>query len=92
MAKGSDIVQTEIQSYLLVLLIVSTFVTSYNGEQVPVAIVRRISGDIIYFGYNSSDSELYFVSCSDSEKTYLITERQCVTNEELFNGSWMILR
>ena len=48
---------------------------------VPVTVIRRFSGDIIQ--YTASDSH---ISCRDANATFLVSDRRCIKNQQLFDG------
>ena len=52
-----------------------------DGRNVTVAVTRRIDSDLYYL-----IGEHYHVTCSVEEKTYMVEEKQCVKNENLFKG------
>ena len=68
------------------IILVSALSSVALGEEensVLHSVNRRLSGDIIYTLPNST---VHF-SCSDGDNvTFLVSERRCVNNEELFNG------
>ena len=71
------------------LLLVLVFLSSslaHSEENVdpsiPVAVHRRQSSDL-YFYNNGSDHEV----CDSANVTYLVIERRCVRNEDLFSGN-----
>ena len=87
MAMSRDSIYKELQlscCWLVPLLFLSRFVTS--NEQVPVAVSRRSTGDIVFFNSSESDMPLGYMTCSNDRDTYLVSERQCVMKEELHNG------
>ena len=47
---------------------------------VPEAVSRRLSGDFAFFGSG------HIVCSLGYNLTYLVEDRQCVSNEELFDG------
>ena len=51
-------------------------------------VVRRFSGDIAYYYYNSSSGFWFHLTCiNNNYSTFLVNDRRCITNEELFNGN-----
>ena len=76
--------------WLVPLLFLSRFVTSNDSEQVPVAVSRRSTGDIVFFNSSESDMPLGSMTCSNDNATYLVSERQCVMKEELHNGIYCV--
>ena len=48
-----------------------------DEKTIPVGVTRRPSGDIVFFDYKE-----HFVC----RATYLVEERQCVSDQELLNG------
>ena len=92
MAKSRYLVYKELQLpcyWLVPLLFLSRFVTS--NEQVPVAVSRRSTGDIVFFNSSESNMTLRSITCPNDRDTYLVCERQCVMNEELFDGNNIML-
>ena len=47
----------------------------------PVIVNRRLSGDIIQ--YTASNSH---ISCDDINATFLVSDRRCIKNQQLFDG------
>ena len=70
-------------STVLVILVDLSLIVSLYGE-VPYLVSRRVSGDIIVCNATT------FEACVDGN-TFLVSERQCVSNEELFNGITSII-
>ena len=65
--------------------VLATHITTISDVDVPVRVNRRISGDIYYSNNNS-------LACNDDDNiTFLVSERRCVKNEELFNGNLVFL-
>ena len=68
----------------LVWLLIIVFVQKSlqkDEETTPVGVMRRPSGDIVFFdNYNEHSA------CSVTYTTYLIEERQCVSDQNLLNG------
>ena len=83
MAKYKDVVHDSLQYMLVIVYCVSNIVTSQEEADFPVAISRRSSGDIVFFNSNKS----YYL-CPSDNTTYLVNERRCVDNEDLFNGKF----
>ena len=54
-----------------------------SDDSVPVAVTRRLNGDIAYV---SSTSHF---SCDKLNLTFLISDRKCVENQELINGNYV---
>ena len=68
--------------YLLTAILVGlSTLAAIDDKAVPQVAVRRFSGDIIEFNFNSS---IVHYRCYG---TFLVNERRCVNNEELINGS-----
>ena len=77
MMKGADLV--------LLVVVTSELVTS--EELIPVSVTRRLGGDSFHV-LNSSDPLL----CGDDNNlTYLVHERRCVKNQELFSGNYITI-
>ena len=73
------------KSVLLVALLycVTVFASLIGDANVPVTVNRRLNGDI-YTNFNSTDSS----ACHDDNNlTFLVNERKCVNNQELFKGN-----
>ena len=51
-----------------------------DEETAPVGVTRRLSGDIVFSNYNMHSA------CSVTYTTYLVEERQCVSDQDLLNG------
>ena len=47
---------------------------------VPVTVIRRFSGDIIQYTAYSH------ISCGDVNATFLVSDRRCIKNQQLFDG------
>ena len=77
---------------LLISALVIAFVQQSlqdNENAIPVVIRRRLSGDIHFSDYPDK-----FSTCSDSKNsnfTYLVEERLCVTSSDLQNSNNIIL-
>ena len=69
---------------LCLLILVSLLSLAALKEQILQSVSRRLSGDsYTVSAHNSSDHLI----CHDGNNlTFLISERRCVKNEELFNG------
>ena len=63
-----------------VYMSVHTIAVSDTEFEIVERVSRRQSGDIYYF-INSS------VNCGNENSTYLISENQCVKDQELFRGN-----
>ena len=60
----------------------ATHITTISDVDVPVRVGRRISGDIYYVTSSS------YSICHDNDNvTFLVSERRCVKNQDLFNGN-----
>ena len=72
------------KGFVLVLLTVylSLLAASDLDEQVPVVVNRRIAFDT-YRCFNTSG---IMICPSDTNTTYLVSERRCVKDQELFSG------
>ena len=68
-------------AYLLILVRLSSFV-ALDGTVLSVS--RRLTGDTYTLTHNNSHIQII---CLDSNLTFLVSERRCVENEELFNGN-----
>lgn len=70
---------------ILISIIVSTSLllktTTEAGASIPVKLHRRQKSDI-YTTFNSSSGE----HCGSINTTYLVSQKECVKNEELFRG------
>ena len=70
---------------ILISVIVSTSLllqtTTEAGASIPVKLHRRQKSDI-YTTLNSSSGE----HCGSINTTYLVGQKECVKNEELFRG------
>ena len=66
--------------YLLTLVGLSSLISITDG--VVELVTRRLTGDTYTLTQNNSK----VILCSDN-LTFLVNERRCVRNEELFNGS-----
>ena len=82
MAKGIKLVHTGLKPLLVILVGLSKPVTCEEG--IPVSVHRRQGGDSFHI-LNSSEQ---FVCHDDNDLTYLVHERRCVKNQELFNGNY----
>ena len=82
MAKGIKLVHTGLKSLLVILVGLSKIVTGEEG--VPMSVSRRRGGDSFHI-LNSSEQ---FLCRDDNDLTYLVHERRCVKNQELFNGNY----
>ena len=74
------------KSVLFVVILFCAFASLINigDTNIPVTVNRRLNGDI-YTNFNSTDSS----ACSDDNNlTFLVSERRCVNNQELFNGNY----
>ena len=83
MAKGINLklVHRELNLLLVTLAVgLSTFVTCEEG--IPVSVYRRLSGDTYWYLNSSRHS----VCHDDNNLTYLVNERTCVKNQELFSS------
>ena len=65
---------------LMVAIIILQSVDCVSEEDIPELVNRRPSGDI-YFSYSSGS----FFTCAEGN-TYLVDERQCVSQQQLLNG------
>jgi hypothetical protein len=64
--------------------VISRVVCSASDEMVPVRRVqRRLRGDVYFYESELVTHEL----CDNENRTYLVDERQCVSNIELINGN-----
>ena len=68
--------------YILTLVGLSSLVSITDGVTVVELVTRRLTGDTYTITQNNSN----LILCSYS-LTFLVNERRCVRNEELFNGS-----
>ena len=74
---------------LLLLAVVFVCSQSVQSEEdvdpsIPLSVTRRLSSDLFYF-YNSTRG----VICDNDDYinvTYLVSERRCISNEDLFTG------
>ena len=82
MAKYRDVVHDGLEYLLVIVYCVSKIVTSQEVADLPVEVSRRSSEDIVYFNSNAS------YRCPSDNITYLVNERRCVDNEDLFNGKF----
>ena len=57
-------------------------VSDGNVTTAPVRVTRRLTGDIYYVSLSS-----YYICHDDDNFTFLVSERRCVKNQELFNDS-----
>ena len=69
------------KSVLLRAFLFCVLVSYITAVGVPVSVIRRVTGDIYYV-----TSSNYFI-CHDDDVTFLVSERRCVRNQELFNGN-----
>lgn len=77
-----------VQRRLCIVVVVTLFCTLVCIEvAVPVKVIRRPCGDIVRFSNSSRD-----VICKADMKltTYLVDEKRCVNNQDLYNGSYII--
>ena len=73
-------------SILCVLLLVCIVCRVVCGEvPVPLGIQRRLGGDIVYF-----ESTPHEPCNENNNKTYIVDERRCESDDELLNGMNMI--
>ena len=80
--KDIDMVYRELKLLLVTLVVgLSEFVICEEG--IPVSVHRRLGGDT-YWYLNSSDP---FLCRDDKNLTYLVNERRCMKNQELFTDS-----
>lgn len=70
---------------VLFYALASPIITISNVD-VPIRVRRRIGGDIYYF----TSSNNSFTICHDDNITFLVSERRCVKNQELFDGNYYI--
>ena len=58
-------------------------------ENTAIWVSRRYSLDL-YFSRESGKPQLSvsFEVCYDNRPTYMVEERQCVRNEDFFDGNW----
>ena len=72
----------------LVLVLIVIYSMNCYGEgdinNVPTWVTRRMSADIYYQRGNKSHSV-----CNDST-TFMVEERKCMKNEEIFNGKYIL--
>ena len=73
-------------AYLVILVRLSSLVALKDG--VVLSATRRLTGDTYTVAHSNSHVQRI---CHDSNLTFLVNERRCVENEELFNGSIKLL-
>ena len=71
--------------FLLVVVIVCSSAQDFSPS-IPVFVSRRPSSDV-YFYYNDSSRGHFCDNENYIDVTYLVSERRCVTNEDLFSGN-----
>ena len=70
--------------FIVILFCALKFTSLIGDTNVPVTVNRRLNGDIYYTNFNSTDPS----ACSDDNNlTFLVSERRCVKNQELFDGN-----
>ena len=71
---------------ILVSALISV-VLSEDEKSIVYSVSRRLSGDI-YNTITVSNSTVHFVCSNDGmgNLTFLVSEKRCINNEELFNG------
>ena len=66
--------------WLLILVFVQKSLQHYDERTTPVEVNRRLTGDIEYLDHK-------FNGCNDGTNvTYLVEERQCVSDQDLLKG------
>ena len=81
MARIIDFFDRELKLVLLMMIASQSVISE---EVIPVSVTRRLYGDA-YRYLNSSDH--HHEVCHDGNNlTYLVNERRCVKNQELFSG------
>ena len=70
-------------TYLFILVRLSSFVALKDG--IVLSVSRRLTGDTYTTTHNNSYVQRICRDI-DSNLTFLVNERRCVENEELFNG------
>ena len=72
---------------LLLLVVVFAFLSSVQSgdSSVLVSVSRRQSTDVYY--YNDSTHGTICDNDNHIDVTYLVSERRCIANEDLFSGN-----
>ena len=74
---------------LVALIILLHSIKCYYGhvENATIWVSRRYSLDF-YSREPGKSSIRYYTRCDDNRPTYMVEERQCVKNEDLFDGKF----
>ena len=67
---------------IILVSVLSSVVLSEEEKSMVQSVNRRLSGDI----YNVFNSTVHFACSDGGNLTFLVSEKRCVNNEELFNG------
>ena len=79
-----ELIEDKMDTTWLIIELTLVIIAECNQDGIPVTVSRRSSGDS-YVTNNSSDSDSEGL-CSVHDGTYLVSERQCVNNQELLSG------
>ena len=75
-----------IMHMILVLISLLDLNALKNETLLVVFVRRRSSGDL----YSYSNSRSYRGACHNSTKSFLVSEKRCISNEELISGNTIL--
>lgn len=75
--------ERELRVELLVIMTLVYVLDILNGSEIPEVVSRRDSGDT--YQLSISIEERMVICNEDNNLTYLVSEQQCVRNQELLN-------
>ena len=71
------------QQIKVTLLVGILFKLVMCDEEIPASVIRRLGGD----SYTHFNSSVKSICHDDGNLTYMIGERRCVKNQELYHGT-----